>query len=40
MLSEEESAQTRKKYADIALQELDRATEVINEYLTFAKPAI
>ena len=31
---------TRKKYAQIALQELDRATEVINDYLTFAKPTL
>lgn len=39
MLSEGESTQARKEYANIALQELDRATEVINDYLTFAKPA-
>ncbi|MFB5284939.1 ATP-binding protein [Peribacillus sp. Hz7] len=38
MLSEDVSAQTRKNYAEIALKELDRATEVINDYLTFAKP--
>jgi two-component system, sporulation sensor kinase B len=39
MLSENVSDQTRESYAQIALQELDRATEVINDYLTFAKPA-
>ncbi|MBA9028470.1 ATP-binding protein [Peribacillus huizhouensis] len=39
MLSEGEATQARKEYATIALQELDRATEVINDYLTFAKPA-
>ncbi|MEH6947720.1 ATP-binding protein [Bacillus sp. JJ634] len=38
MLSEDVSAQTRKDYTEIALKELDRATEVINNYLTFAKP--
>ena len=38
LLSEEISPQLRKEYADIALKELDRATEVINDYLTFAKP--
>jgi two-component system sporulation sensor kinase B len=39
MLSVEDlSVQTRKNYVEIALQELDRATEVINDYLTFAKP--
>lgn len=40
MLSEDLSLETRNKYADIAMQELDRATEVINDYLTFAKPAL
>ncbi|AZV42589.1 hypothetical protein BAOM_1980 [Peribacillus asahii] len=40
MLSEETSDQKRKQYTEIALQELDRATEVINDYLTFAKPAL
>ena len=41
MLSDETiSTKTRKQYAQIALQELDRATEVINDYLTFAKPAL
>ncbi|RFU61141.1 ATP-binding protein [Peribacillus glennii] len=38
MLSGDIPPQTRKKYVDIALEELDRATEVINDYLTFAKP--
>jgi two-component system, sporulation sensor kinase B len=38
MLSGDISIGTRKKYVDIALQELDRATDVINDYLTFAKP--
>lgn len=38
MLSQDISEQTRKRYTEIALQELDRATEVINDYLTFAKP--
>ncbi|WP_236694929.1 ATP-binding protein [Peribacillus butanolivorans] len=36
MLQEEVSSQTKVKYANIALRELDRATEVINDYLTFA----
>ncbi|MGG4154469.1 ATP-binding protein [Peribacillus muralis] len=36
MLSEDVSPQTKVKYATIALQELDRATDVINDYLTFA----
>lgn len=41
MLSDDTiSAKTRKQYVQIALQELDRATEVINDYLTFAKPAL
>lgn len=40
MLSENISPSTRKKYVEIALQELDRATEVINDYLTFAKPTL
>ena len=40
LLSEDISAQSRKEYADIALKELDRATEVINDYLTFAKPTL
>lgn len=38
MLSQDLPEQTRRRYTDIALQELDRATEVINDYLTFAKP--
>lgn len=38
MLSQDIPEITRKRYVEIALQELDRATEVINDYLTFAKP--
>ena len=40
MLADDISPQTRKDYTAIALQELDRATEIINDYLTFAKPAV
>ena len=40
LLSEDTSTYSRKDYADIALSELDRATEVINDYLTFAKPIL
>ena len=40
LLSEDISTHSRKEYADIALTELDRATEVINDYLTFAKPTL
>jgi two-component system sporulation sensor kinase B len=40
LLSDDISAEKRKEYADITLLELDRATEVINDYLTFAKPAL
>ena len=40
LLSEDISPDSRKYYADIALSELDRATEVINDYLTFAKPTL
>ena len=40
MLSEDVSPKTRKNYTEIALKELDRATEVINDYLTFAKPTL
>ena len=40
LLSDDISTETRKQYVDIALQELDRATEVINDYLTFAKPTL
>ncbi|WP_230155987.1 sensor histidine kinase [Peribacillus sp. Bi96] len=36
MLSEDVSTQTKINYANIALKELDRATDVINDYLTFA----
>lgn len=40
MLGEDTTVENRNKYATIALQELDRATEVINDYLTFAKPTL
>ena len=40
MLGEDVSLEERNKFAHIALQELDRATEVINDYLTFAKPTL
>ena len=40
MLSDDISTSSRKQYVEIALQELDRATEVINDYLTFAKPTL
>jgi two-component system, sporulation sensor kinase B len=40
LLSDDISEEARKQYVDIALQELDRATEVINDYLTFAKPTL
>ena len=40
LLSEDTSPHSRKDYADIAVTELDRATEVINDYLTFAKPTL
>ncbi|WP_458352253.1 ATP-binding protein [Peribacillus frigoritolerans] len=36
MLSEDVSSHTKVRYANIALKELDRATDVINDYLTFA----
>ncbi|MDF9761544.1 two-component system sporulation sensor kinase B [Peribacillus simplex] len=36
MLSEDVSSHTKVQYANIALNELDRATDVINDYLTFA----
>ncbi|NCT38250.1 hypothetical protein GTW56_19610 [Bacillus sp. EB93] len=36
MLSEDVSSHTKIRYANIALKELDRATDVINDYLTFA----
>jgi two-component system sporulation sensor kinase B len=37
---EELSPQKRKQYVDTAIKELDRAAEIINDYLTFAKPAL
>lgn len=38
LLCEDSSMQQGKQYLPIAIQEIDRATEVINHYLTFAKP--
>lgn len=32
-------SQETKKFIRLSIQELDRATEIINDYLTFAKPA-
>ncbi|MBK5501387.1 DUF4084 domain-containing protein [Peribacillus sp. TH14] len=40
MLYNQVDAATQKGYLDIALKELDRAAEIINDYLMFAKPAI
>ena len=40
LLSEETDPEKRKEFVDISLKELDRATDIINDYLTFAKPAI
>ena len=40
LLSEDISTHSRKDYVDIAIKELDHATEVINDYLTFAKPTL
>jgi two-component system sporulation sensor kinase B len=37
---EELSPQKRKQYVDTTIKELDRAAEIINDYLTFAKPAL
>ncbi|WP_245629938.1 sensor histidine kinase [Domibacillus robiginosus] len=37
---EELSPQVRKFYVDTAIQEMDRASEIINDYLTFARPEI
>ncbi len=34
-----EITEKEKEYLSIALQEMDRATEIIHDYLTFAKPA-
>lgn len=36
---QEEKSPEVKKYLDTAIQELDRASDIINDYLTFAKPA-
>ena len=40
LLSEDTSPEKRKEFVSITLKELDRATDIINDYLTFAKPAI
>ena len=40
LLFEETSPEKQREFASFALQELDRATDIINDYLTFAKPAI
>ncbi len=40
LLIEETSSEKKREFASFALQELDRATDIINDYLTFAKPAI
>ena len=40
LLSDDTSPEKRKEFVSIALKELDRATDIINDYLTFAKPAI
>jgi two-component system, sporulation sensor kinase B len=40
LLFDDISSEKRKEFISIALKELDRATDIINDYLTFAKPAI
>lgn len=40
LLSNELSIDKRDEYVNMALKELDRATDIINDYLTFAKPAL
>ncbi|KAA9031144.1 sensor histidine kinase [Niallia endozanthoxylica] len=40
LLSEDLSPEKSKEFVHIALKELDRATDIINDYLTFAKPAV
>lgn len=40
LLSEDITSKKREEFVTIALKELDRATDIINDYLTFAKPAI
>ena len=40
LLFDDTSSEKRKEFVSIALKELDRATDIINDYLTFAKPAI
>ncbi|OAH58334.1 hypothetical protein AWH48_18335 [Domibacillus aminovorans] len=39
LLHEDPSLENGGHFLDIALKEIDRATEIINDYLTFAKPA-
>jgi two-component system, sporulation sensor kinase B len=40
LLSDDMAPEKRKEFVNIALKELDRATDIINDYLTFAKPAV
>ena len=40
LLSDDISPEKRKEFIDITLKELDRATDIINDYLTFAEPAL
>ncbi|WP_428912418.1 ATP-binding protein [Niallia sp. Krafla_26] len=40
LLSEDISPEKRGEFVNIALNEIDRATNIINDYLTFAKPTI
>ncbi|KIL45293.1 ATP-binding protein [Jeotgalibacillus soli] len=41
LLSDEDTSKnSRERYIGIALEELDRATEIINDYLTFARPVL
>ena len=40
MFYEDLMEDSKKQHCDIAIQELDRAAEIINDYLMFAKPAI
>ena len=40
LLYEDISFEKKREYVSIALQELDRATDIISDYLTFAKPTV
>ena len=40
LLYEDISSEKKREYVSIALQELDRATDIISDYLTFAKPTV